>query len=85
MRDMNADRASMMKNRPLRKRENEGRECARALRSTQPRRSVQVSRCEKRRSNLGDFHMSFLKPRFNLRIVATANLRESHTVLKDAP
>ncbi len=30
MRDMNADRASMMKNRPLRNREDEGRECARA-------------------------------------------------------
>jgi len=30
MRDMNADRASMMKNRPLRKRD-EDRECARAL------------------------------------------------------
>ncbi len=31
MRDMNADRASMMKNRPLRNREDEDRECARAL------------------------------------------------------
>jgi hypothetical protein len=31
MRDMNADRASMMKNRPLRNREDEDTECARAL------------------------------------------------------
>jgi hypothetical protein len=31
MRDMNAERASMMKNRPLRNREDKGREYARAL------------------------------------------------------
>jgi hypothetical protein len=31
MRDMNADRASMMKNRPLRNHEYENNECARAL------------------------------------------------------
>jgi hypothetical protein len=60
MRDMNADRASMMKNRPLRNREDEDRECARALNQRNRDAQCKVSRCEKRRLEPG-LRMSLLR------------------------
>lgn len=74
MRDMNADRASMMKNRPLRNREDEDRECARAL--SQRNRNAQCKFRDARNdsSNRGSASDS-VELRFNLSIVATANLR----------
>jgi hypothetical protein len=80
MRDMNADRASMMKNRPLRNREDEDRECARAL--NQRNRDAQCKFRDARNdgSNRDSCHSS-VELRFNLSIVATANLR-SHPVTK---
>lgn len=85
MRDMNADRASMMKNRPLRKRD-EDRECARAL--NQRNHDAQWFRDARNDgSNRDSASHPPLKLRFNLSIVATADFR-SHTVTcysKNAP
>jgi hypothetical protein len=56
MRDMNADRASMMKNRPLRNREDEGRECARALNNATATLSASFALRETTLEP-GDFHV----------------------------
>ena len=74
MRDMNADIASMMKNRPLRNREDKDRECARAL--NQRNRNAQCKfRDARNNGSKRDSCHSSLKLRFNLSIVATANIR----------
>ena len=81
MRDMNADIASMMKNRPLRNREDEDRECARALNQRNRDAQCKVSRCEKRRLEPG-LCQSTVRLRFNLSIVATANFRSRPVIKK---
>jgi hypothetical protein len=75
MRDMNADKASMMKNRPLRNREDEDRECARAL--NQRNRNAQCKFRDARNDSSNPGCHS-VKLRFNLSIVATANLRSQY-------
>jgi hypothetical protein len=78
MRDMNADIASMMKNRPLRNREEEDRECARAL--NQRNRNAQCKFRDARNDGSKRDSCHSVKLRFKLRILATANTRV--TVIK---
>ena len=68
MRDMNADRASMMKNRPLRNRKDENRECARALNQRKCDAQCKFRDARNDGSNRGSWHSS-VKLRFKLSIV----------------